>query len=236
MLAAGQQSTRRRGYGCSTRRLDYPKRHMRRIPHPTPAGLLAVAALFVALGGTGAAIATSAIPDASGVFHGCVDRKTGTVRLVTKASQCRKAQRSGKHKGLGEFAVSWSQTGPAGANGIHGTNGTNGAPGASATRWWASVQNTEAGVPSVLHGEGVTSVSHKFTGQTKVTFNQDVSRCAFQATLVGPGGGYYTPPNEITVFTGFYEGSGLTNRDVVVNTLHSNSLANGYNFAITAFC
>jgi adenine-specific DNA-methyltransferase len=59
---------------------------------------------------------------------------------------------------------------------------------------------------------------------------------ALQATLVSSGGGYYAPPNEISVFTGFYNGSGLTNNDVVVTTLHSSGPTNGYNFAITAFC
>ena len=213
---------------------------MRRIPHPSPGPVIAFVALFVALSGTGYALIASGIPDTRGVFHGCVDRKTGSVRLVTAGSQCRSAKGHGKHRYLGEFAVSWSQTGPAGKDGVNGTNGingTNGTNGAPATRLWASVQNTGGGVPSILNGAGVTSVANNgIAGQTKVTFNQDVSHCAFQATLVSAGGGYYTPPNEISVFTGFYNGSGLTNNDVVVTTLHSSTPTNGYNFAITAFC
>ena len=215
---------------------------MRRITVPMAGSVLALLALFAALSGTGYALVTGGIPDARGVFHGCVDRKTGDVRLVSDASKCRNAKGHGKHRYLGEFAVSWSQTGPAGKHGADGTKGTNGANGTNgtngtpATRLWASVQNP-GGVPSVLHGSGVTSVSNNgAAGETKVTFNQDVSQCAFQATVVSAGGTYYTPPNEISVFTGFYSGSGLTNNQVVVTTVHSTTLTNGYNFAITAFC
>jgi hypothetical protein len=72
-------------------------------------------AVMLALGGTGYA-ATRGIPDSSGVFHGCVSRQSGVLRVVTRATGCRR----GKH---GEFAVSWNQKGQPG-----GTGGTGGGP------------------------------------------------------------------------------------------------------------
>ena len=86
---------------------------------------VALLALFVALGGTGYAVLSGGIPDKSGVFHGCANRSTGALRLVSSASKCRKK----KGKRPGELAVLWSQRGPAGAPGANGTNGTPGANG-----------------------------------------------------------------------------------------------------------
>ena len=65
--------------------------------------------MTLALGGTGYA-ATRGIPDSSGVFHGCVSRHSGVLRVVTSAAGCRR----GKN---GEFAVSWNQKGQAGSTG-----------------------------------------------------------------------------------------------------------------------
>lgn len=106
---------------------------MKRIPRPTPAFAVAMLALFVALGGTGYAITSGGIPDSHGVFHACVNRTTGAVRLVDNASACQKPRGKGKHHHPGELAVQWSQTGPAGANGRNGTAGTNGTPGMNGT-------------------------------------------------------------------------------------------------------
>ena len=78
---------------------------MRRIPVPNAASVVALLALFVALSGTGYALVTSGIPDTQGVFHGCVDRGNGNVRLVIAASKCHRAKGHGKHKYLGELAA-----------------------------------------------------------------------------------------------------------------------------------
>lgn len=126
-------------------------------------------------------------------------------------------------------------TGPEGKQGQTGKEGPEGKRGESATRLWASV-NGEATTPTIIAGSGVTSVSRLSTGLTLVTFDQNVSKCSFQATLVSPGGGYFTPPNEISTFTGFYEYSGLTEQQVVVATVHSSTPTNGYSFSIAALC
>jgi hypothetical protein len=92
---------------------------------PSPAMAVAMVALFAALGGTSyAVISSSTVPDSLGVFHACVNRSSGAIRIVTKPSSCQKAVKHGKHKTLGELAVAWSQTGPAGKNGANGSNAT----------------------------------------------------------------------------------------------------------------
>src|SRR6476659_7345770 len=96
----------------------------------TYANVVATGAMFVALGG--GAYALSGVPDRGGVFHGCVSKKTGALRVVAGAKACRKAkQRHGRVVVPGEFAIAWNQRGNPGQNGAHGTNGTNGVNGAT---------------------------------------------------------------------------------------------------------
>jgi hypothetical protein len=82
----------------------------------TYANLMATVAVFIALGGS--AYAVRGVPDKAGVFHGCVDNKTGALRLVKSAKSCRKAGRKGKRRIAGESAVSWNERGRAGAPGL----------------------------------------------------------------------------------------------------------------------
>jgi hypothetical protein len=126
-------------------------------------------------------------------------------------------------------------TGETGATGPAGKEGPAGPAGNSATRLWARVAVAEeTGIPTtIVASSGVAAVKHLATGQTEVIFDQDVSKCSFQATLVDYGAGYYTPPNEVTVAYTEYEPH---NPAVVVNTLHNNVLANGYQFSIVALC
>jgi hypothetical protein len=138
---------------------------------------LAALALFVALGGTSYA-AISGIPDSGGAFHGCVDTRTGTLRVVQRTGLCR-AQRTVKRGGKrvrvpGEFAVSWNQrgqSGPAGAQGLTGQvgpagqagpPGQTGAPGRSAS----SVLQPEETVHGAWAVTGEAAASTQVTGIT----------------------------------------------------------------------
>ena len=59
----------------------------------------------------GGGIAYAAIPDASGVIHGCYKNQNGQLRVIDPAaSHCRHS----------ETAISWNQTGPPGPPGISG--------------------------------------------------------------------------------------------------------------------
>ena len=96
--------------------------------------LLVVALAVITAGG----VAYAAIPDSSGVIHGCYTSggggsgnnngnnnnnggSSGTLRVVDSAGQC---------KG-NETAISWNQKGQKGDPGLPGTNGTNGKDGAN---------------------------------------------------------------------------------------------------------
>lgn len=99
---------------------------------PSPALVVAVIALVVALG-SGAYAAVSGIPDAQGVFHGCVNSRTGILRVVKSAQSCthRRVVRHGGTRMVipGELAISWNQQGPHGQQGTQGIQGIQGSPG-----------------------------------------------------------------------------------------------------------
>jgi hypothetical protein len=58
-----------------------------------------------------AGLAIASIPDASGVFHACYQKSSGTMRIIdTAKASCKKA----------ETEITWSQQGPAGQTGPRG--------------------------------------------------------------------------------------------------------------------
>jgi hypothetical protein len=67
---------------------------------PSPAMVVAVAALLVAVGG----VAFAAIPDSQGVIHACYQKTTGALRVVDSAGNCRRS----------ETPIEWNQHGPPG--------------------------------------------------------------------------------------------------------------------------
>ena len=86
-----------------------------RIPHPSPAMVVALAALFVAASG----FAVAAIPGRNGVIHACYKKKGGALSVVASGKKCPR----------GTLALSWNQQGPLGARGPKGANGQPGAKG-----------------------------------------------------------------------------------------------------------
>jgi collagen triple helix repeat protein len=66
-----------------------------------------------------AGVAYAAIPDSSGVIHGCYSTKTGALRVIDSAAKC----------GSGEIALNWNQQGPKGATGAAGPQGPAGPAG-----------------------------------------------------------------------------------------------------------
>ncbi len=95
----------------------------------TYANVVATVAVILAAGG-GAYAAIGTIPDSSGVFHGCVNRSTGALRVVTSASTCARpkvVRRRGHRVRLpGELAVAWNARG---VQGLPGPPGQKGDPG-----------------------------------------------------------------------------------------------------------
>lgn len=109
------------------------------------ANVMATVAVFLAVGG--GAYALSGIPDRGGRIHGCVSNKTGVLRVVKSAASCQKpktVRRDGRRiRLLGEFAVSWNQTGPRGLQGIQGPKGDTGTPGQNGNN--ATINGVTAG-------------------------------------------------------------------------------------------
>jgi hypothetical protein len=164
----------------------------------TYANVMATGAMFVALGG--GAYALSGIPDGSGVYHGCVDSQTGALRVVAKASSCRKAttvKRGGRRIRIpGESAITWSQQGqpgPAGSAGLRGTPGTPGAPGAPGTKGEQGPQ-----------GPGATSFNVTVPGESGAV---ELAKTSNGLTVSG-----LCTPNFARVFV--QTTSGLSNLDV----------------------
>jgi len=89
-------------------------------------GMLAILAAAV----TGGAVAYAAIPDGSGLIHGCYSKRDGTLRVIdtTTGGSCS----AGKENPLNwNQAGSTGASGPTGASGATGATGTTGATGAS---------------------------------------------------------------------------------------------------------
>jgi hypothetical protein len=98
--------------------------HLR--PHrPTPALVVSIVALVMALGG--AAYAT--IPDARGIVHGCYKRSSGGVFAPPRGSLRVIDTAKGQGCRKNETALNWNQTGQRGPQGPQGPKGDTGATG-----------------------------------------------------------------------------------------------------------
>jgi hypothetical protein len=80
---------------------------------PSPAMVVALIALLVALGG----VAFASIPGPGGVVKGCYSKSNGSLRVIDSKKDCSK-----KH----ERTLSWNQKGPRGLRGIQGGQGLQG--------------------------------------------------------------------------------------------------------------
>jgi hypothetical protein len=117
-----------------------------------------------------AALAMAPQSQASTVYA-CVKKKSGTPRIVSKSTKCKK----------GEKKLSWGTQGPAGKNGGTGAAGAKGETGPAATSLWAVVEFNGTLVRGGTGAVSSTSIpiapSHYI-----VTFNRDVTKCAYIAT------------------------------------------------------
>jgi len=120
-----------------------PRRSLRR---PSPAMVVAILALLVALGGA----AEASIPDGTGVIHGCYLTNGGALSVIDSPSAtC----------GAGQTALAWSQRGQTGPSGPAGATGASGA-GARGPRG-------PAGVRGAAGPRGATGPSDAYsTGET----------------------------------------------------------------------
>jgi hypothetical protein len=160
---------------------------LRRRPRtPSPAMIVAVAALFVALGGTGYA-ATTLLPRGSVGEHQLrTSAVTGskirprTIRLSDIATSTRNSLR-----------------GQAGPQGPQGPAGAQGPPGPGAGIFHAAVNSGGEAV----RGNATSSSGGGGAGTYTIGFPRDVSSCEATATLASVPGGLTVdpPPGRITV-------------------------------------
>ena len=157
---------------------------MKRFLHvrPSPAMVVACAALFVSLSGAGyAAIVLPA-------------KSVGTKHLKRNAVTSAKVK---KHSLLrSDFKRGQIPRGPQGVQGIQGIQGPKGDPGTPAIRLWAYV--SAAG--TLRGGAGVVASSRTSSGNFRVTFNQSIVNCAATADyLRGSGDGALNVENHFTI-------------------------------------
>jgi hypothetical protein len=182
---------------------------------------LAFLALFFALGGT--SYAAVAIPRNA---VGTAQLRNGAVTLP-KISRAALASLAATNRGKGDPGAP-GPAGPPGATGARGAVGADGSPGSNGTNATAlfAVVNASG---TALAGSGVIGVTHLATGTYDVTFNRDVSGCAFSATVGARNGGVAGDP-EISANAA----SGPT-PDVVVATFNG-STPNDRSFNVSVFC
>jgi hypothetical protein len=202
-----------------------------RMSTPSPAIVVATAALFVSLGGTSyAVISSGSVPDKHGVFHACVNRANGAIRIVTRAKQCRKPRGHGKHRTPGELAVAWSQTGPRGLTGSNATITGVAAGGALAGTYPSPALASGAVTPAafgtipaaVVTNLGDEPIPDNLTAHTILTFDTDQfnadgvhSTTVNNSRLVAPISGLYAVHGEgVWASTG----PGLEELEIYVNS------------------
>lgn len=130
--------------------------------------------------------------------------------------------------------------GPAGAAGVNGTNGTNGATGpqgpagVNATALWAVVNDNGTLANGSSHVVATDLVSGgSFPGAYEVVFDQNVSSCAYTASLGIPGNQFGGDPP-----AGFISTAGRSgNTDgVFVQTWDTTGTATNESFSLAVFC
>jgi hypothetical protein len=149
----------------------------------TYANVTATLALVFALSG-GAYAALGGIPNSAGVFHGCVNRRMGALRVVRDARSCRAAKTVKRgHKRIripGELPVAWNQ---AGKRGQPGTNGEPGAAGTARSYGFVTLPCTVGGTCTLSQAHNAT-VTHPFAGVFCIEFpGVDVTTMTIVASL-----------------------------------------------------
>jgi hypothetical protein len=196
---------------------------MRRVlrHRPSPALVVSVVALVIALGGTSYAAIT--LPRNS------VGAKQIKKNAVTASKIRANAITSSKVKDgsllTADFAAGQLQAGP---KGDKGDKGDAGAAGADATKLWAKVDAT---TPSFVRSSGATGlegpVALGLTGVYRIAFNRNVSGCVETASIAIDDGAVPTAgeiavtnslanPNAVAVTTSNSAGTAVNTLDFVV--------------------
>jgi len=145
---------------------------MRPTSSRTVSAVVAVAALAIGAGGGAWGYASSQSP----LLHGCQQKNSGNLRLVEDPNECRSS----------ELPVSWNQQGAQGEPGPPGPKGDDGTPGTSGTNLWAAVERDGTLLRHAGALGSATVPGSSDGGVFNVTFNRDVTGCAYLATIEPP--------------------------------------------------
>jgi hypothetical protein len=194
------------------------KKLLVRVARQSPALIVAMLALFVAL--TGTAVATT-----SALIGSAQIRNNSITGLDVKNKSLRPIDFRGSVRGPRGLR---GLPGATGATGATGPKGDKGDPGTAATRLWAVVSNPGGVADAALvRGAGVVSVTE--STYVEVTFNQDVSNCAFIVSRNSTSSGVET--------NGFAQAHyGSTANAVQVATRTEAGLITDGNFHLAVFC
>jgi hypothetical protein len=126
---------------------------------PSPAMVVALIALLVALGG----VAFASIPGPGGVVEGCYSKSSGVLRVIDSKKGCSK-----KH----ERTLRWNQHGVQGARGFEGIQGPQGNQGLQGIQGppgpTAGVTSTDPGTPPASPLVSIASVTINTTTSGKL--------------------------------------------------------------------
>jgi hypothetical protein len=202
----------------------------------SPAMIVAMLALFVALTGTAVAT-TSALITGKQIKNNSItgaDIKNKSIAVADLASKARGAR--GVRGAAGPPGPAGAQ-GPAGALGAKGDKGdkgdpgTAGAPGQPATKLWAVVESDG----TLVRGSGAVSSGHAGggagSGFYEVIFNTNVRACAYVATIGNTGSAGNPVPGEIGVV-----GRATNVNGVFVATVNSAGAQADRSFHLAVFC
>lgn len=184
-----------------------------RIRRPSPAMIVACAALLVALGGTSIAAVKVLVPRNS----------VGSLQVIDHSLLAKDFKTP--PKGPRGLAGPAGPAGPAGSQGPAGPAGASGPKGDSATALWASIDDNG----TLVRNKGAASALRTATGQYQVVFNQDVTGCVYVATLGGP-----TTDNTVGEVSTAQKAA--INGGVSVWTYNSAGAATNKDFFVAVFC
>jgi hypothetical protein len=162
-----------------------------RLGRPSPAMLVALLALFVALGGTG--YAALKLPKDS-VGSEQIKRNAVTSQKVKPGSLLANDFGASQRAGLRGPAGPRGEQGRQGAQGIQGAEGP---AGKSATALWAHILSDGTLVKSSIPG---FSVPNADLGETTVEFPVDVSNCSFAVTIAAAPSDTLAPVGEVKAY------------------------------------
>jgi hypothetical protein len=203
---------------------------------------LVTVAIFAVAGG----IAYASIPDATGVYHACMLKNIGTIRIIDldKQQHCVSAleteitfNQKGQ-KGDQGLQGTPGQPGTNGQNGTNGSNGSNGAPGISPTVTQLAVgdSNCPAGGAAITGATGPTAyVCSGLNGQNGQNGQPGADGQPFSGTFTSPNGQYSISVTDtgVTVAHGASTFIRLSANDVTVRS-DTMSLLAGTDFTVRA--